>query len=202
MGKSVLICDDAAFARMVLRNVVEKSGYLVAGEAQNGYEAVAMYNELHPDLVIMDVVMPIMSGIQAVQAIMQMDPKAKVIMCSSIGQQSAVIESIKAGAKDFIVKPYKESRITEALKCYLEGGKTMPYLHSESHEDAPSIGSELQNKESIISGEDKEFDKNFKSMFGDDEKFGMSEDELSGKSEESDAQLISDDALMELLRKL
>jgi len=115
MAKRVLIVDDAAFMRMLLRDIITKAGYEVAGEAANGVEAVEKYRELKPDVVTMDITMPEMDGIQAIKRIREIDPEAKIIVCSAMGQQSMVIEAIQAGAKDFIVKPFQHSRVVEAL---------------------------------------------------------------------------------------
>ena len=116
MAKNVLICDEAAFMRMMIKNVLVKGGYHVVGEAENGAKAVEKYKELSPDLVLMDITMPEMDGIQALKEIKKIDGGAKVIMCSAMGQQAMVIESIQAGAKDFIVKPFQEDRVIEAVK--------------------------------------------------------------------------------------
>lgn len=116
MAKNILICDDAAFMRMMIKDILTKNGYNVAGEAENGQKGVEKYNELKPDLVLMDITMPEMDGIQALKAIKANDPGAKVIMCSAMGQQAMVIESIQAGAKDFIVKPFQADRVLEAVK--------------------------------------------------------------------------------------
>ena len=106
MAKNILICDDAAFMRMMIKDILTKNGYNIAGEAENGAKAVEKYNELKPDLVLMDITMPEMDGIQALKKIKETDPNASVIMCSAMGQQAMVIESIQSGAKDFIVKPF------------------------------------------------------------------------------------------------
>lgn len=116
MAKNILICDDAAFMRMMIKNVLTKGGYTVAGEAENGLKAVEKYKEISPDLVLMDITMPEMDGIQALKEIKKIDGGAKVIMCSAMGQQAMVVESIQAGAKDFIVKPFQEDRVLEAVK--------------------------------------------------------------------------------------
>lgn len=115
MAKRVLIVDDAAFMRMLLKDIVTKAGYEVAGEASNGLEAVDRYKELKPDVVTMDITMPEMSGIDATKEILKSDPAARVIMCSAMGQQMMVVEAIQAGAKDFIVKPFQQNRVVEAL---------------------------------------------------------------------------------------
>ena len=116
MAKNILICDDAAFMRMMIKDILSKNGYTVAGEAENGVKAVEKYNELKPDLVLMDITMPEMDGIQALKNIKAADSSAKVIMRSSMGPQAMVIESIQAGAKDFIVKPFQAERVLEAVK--------------------------------------------------------------------------------------
>ncbi len=116
MAKNILICDDAAFMRMMIKDILSKNGYNVAGEAENGAKAVEKYAEIKPDLVLMDITMPEMDGIQALKKIKETDPSALVIMCSAMGQQAMVIESIQAGAKDFIVKPFQADRVIEAVK--------------------------------------------------------------------------------------
>ena len=116
MAKNILICDDAAFMRMMIKDILTKNGYNVAGEAENGVKAVEKYNELKPDLVLMDITMPEMDGIQALKKIKEADSSARVIMCSAMGQQAMVIESIQAGAKDFIVKPFQADRVIEAVR--------------------------------------------------------------------------------------
>ena len=112
----ILVCDDAAFMRMMIKDILGKNGYTVAGEAENGQKAVEKYTELKPDLVLMDITMPEMDGIQALKEIRKIDGSAKVIMCSAMGQQAMVIESIQARAKDFIVKPFAPERVLEAVK--------------------------------------------------------------------------------------
>lgn len=116
MAKNILICDDAAFMRMMIKDILTKNGYNVIGEAENGAKAIEKYNETKPDLVLMDITMPEMDGIQALKKIIAGDPKALVIMCSAMGQQAMVIESIQSGAKDFIVKPFQADRVLEAVK--------------------------------------------------------------------------------------
>lgn len=116
MAKNILICDDAAFMRMMIKDILTKNGYVVAGEAENGLKAIEKYNEVKPDLVLMDITMPEMDGIQALKKIKESDPNAVVVMCSAMGQQAMVIESIQAGAKDFIVKPFQADRVLEAVK--------------------------------------------------------------------------------------
>lgn len=116
MAKNILVCDDAAFMRMMIKDILTKNGYNVAGEAENGLKAIEKYKEVNPDLVLMDITMPEMDGIQALKEIKKVDSGAKVIMCSAMGQQAMVIESIQAGAKDFIVKPFQADRVLEAVK--------------------------------------------------------------------------------------
>lgn len=115
----VLIVDDAAFMRMMIRDMLKKLGYVVAGEADNGFHGVQMYKELKPDLVTMDVTMPEMDGVEAVKEIMAFDKNAKIIMVSAMGQQAIVMDCIKAGARDFIVKPFNIDRVEEAIKKVL-----------------------------------------------------------------------------------
>jgi two-component system chemotaxis response regulator CheY len=116
MAHRILIVDDAAFMRMMIRDILTKNGYEVVGEAQDGAQAVERYKELRPDLVTMDITMPEMDGIQALKEIKKIDAGAKVIMCSAMGQQAMVIDAIQAGAKDFIVKPFQADRVIEAIK--------------------------------------------------------------------------------------
>ena len=116
MGKKILIVDDAAFMRMMIKDILTKNGYEVVGEAENGAVAVEKYKDLKPDLVTMDITMPDMDGIAAVREIKSIDSAAKIIMCSAMGQQAMVIDAIQAGAKDFIVKPFQAERVLEAVK--------------------------------------------------------------------------------------
>lgn len=115
----ILIVDDAAFMRMMIKNILIKEGYDVVGEAENGAQAVEKYKELKPDLVTMDITMPEMDGISAVKEIMKINKGAKVVMCSAMGQQAMVIDAIQAGAKDFIVKPFQPDRVIEAISKVL-----------------------------------------------------------------------------------
>jgi len=115
----VLIVDDAAFMRMMIKDILEKNNFEVVGEASNGLIAVDLYKKEKPDVVTMDITMPDMDGIEAVKAIKEFDPAAKVIMCSAMGQQSMVMDAIKAGAKDFIVKPFQADRVLEAINKVL-----------------------------------------------------------------------------------
>ncbi|ABR46840.1 response regulator receiver protein [Alkaliphilus metalliredigens QYMF] len=119
MSNRVLIVDDAGFMRMTIKDVLTKNGYEVVGEAENGLKAVEKFKELEPTLTIMDITMPEMNGIEAVKEIKKIDANAKVIMCSAMGQKSMVIEAIKAGAKDFIVKPFQEDGVIQAVQKVL-----------------------------------------------------------------------------------
>jgi len=115
---SVLIVDDAAFMRLNLKNIL-KDNFEVVGEAENGKEAVELYQEVKPDIVTMDITMPIMDGLEAIKAIQDIDPSAKIVVCSAMGQQKIVIQEIELGAKDFIVKPVKKDRVMESLEKLL-----------------------------------------------------------------------------------
>ena len=120
MAKRILIVDDAAFMRMMIKDILVKNGYNIAGEAENGVKAVEKYQETKPDLVLMDITMPEMDGIQALKKIKAIDANASVVMCSAKGQQAMVIESIQSGARDFIVKPFQPDRVIEAVKTDVE----------------------------------------------------------------------------------
>lgn len=119
MANGILIVDDAAFMRMMIKDVLSKNGFEICGEAENGAKAIEKFKEFSPDLVIMDITMPEVDGIQAVKEIKKIDNSARIIMCSAMGQQAMVIEAIQAGAKDFIVKPFQAERIIEAVKKVL-----------------------------------------------------------------------------------
>ena len=118
----ILIVDDALFMRRMLSDIIQKEGFEICGEAENGKDAVDKYRQLKPDLVTMDIVMPKIDdidGIRAVKEIMKINPQAKVVMVSAMGQHSLVVEAIQAGAKDFVTKPFQPSRVIEALKRVL-----------------------------------------------------------------------------------
>lgn len=112
----VLIVDDAAFMRMMIRDILEKNGFEIIGEGSNGLKAVELYKKEKPDVVTMDITMPDMDGIEAVKAIKAFDPSAKIVMCSAMGQQTMVMDAIRAGARDFIVKPFQADRVLEAIR--------------------------------------------------------------------------------------
>jgi len=120
MGHRVLVVDDAIFMRTMISDILKKGDFEVCGEGATGAEAVEQYKKLKPDLVIMDIIMPDMGGIEAVKAIMQNDPNARVLMCSAMGQQALVVEAIQAGARDFVVKPFQPSRVLEAARRVLQ----------------------------------------------------------------------------------
>ncbi|MCK6257022.1 response regulator [Fictibacillus sp. KIGAM418] len=115
MAKRILVVDDAAFMRMMVKDILVKNGFEVCGEAGDGLQAVERFKELAPDLVTLDITMPEMDGITALKEIKKINPNAKVIMCSAMGQQAMVIDAIQAGAKDFIVKPFQADRVIEAI---------------------------------------------------------------------------------------
>jgi len=119
LAGTILIVDDAAFMRMMIKDVLTKNGFEVIGEAENGKIAIERYKELRPDLVIMDITMPEMNGIDALKGIKAVNSAAKVVMCSAMGQQAMVIEAIQSGAKDFIVKPFQADRVCEAVRKVL-----------------------------------------------------------------------------------
>ncbi|PXW91428.1 two-component system chemotaxis response regulator CheY [Streptohalobacillus salinus] len=111
----ILVTDDAAFMRMQLKNIFQSLGHEVVGEAENGQVAIDMYKDLKPELVTMDITMPEMNGVEAVKEIKKHDANATIVMCSAMGQQQMVLEAIQAGAKDFIVKPFDQERIKQAI---------------------------------------------------------------------------------------
>lgn len=115
MSKKILIVDDAVFMRMKLKDILEKNGFEVVAEAQNGAEAIEKFKSESPDLVTMDITMPEMDGVTALREIKAIDPSAKVIMCSAMGQQTMVMEAIQAGALDFIVKPFDNDRVIQSI---------------------------------------------------------------------------------------
>lgn len=118
-GKRILVVDDATFMRLMIKDILNKNGYEVIGEAMNGKKAIEKYGELKPDMVLMDITMPEMDGIQALKAIKKSDPKALVVMCSAMGQQAMVTEAIQSGASDYIVKPFSAEKVLETVKKYL-----------------------------------------------------------------------------------
>lgn len=111
----ILVVDDAAFMRKVIKDTLSKSGYTDLFEAVDGADAVEKFSEIHPDLVIMDITMPNMDGLEALKAIRGKDGNANVVMCSAMGQESMVIDAVRSGAKDFIVKPFKADRVLKTV---------------------------------------------------------------------------------------
>lgn len=116
MSKRILICDDAAFIRMQLKEIMQKCGCEVVAEAENGKEAIALFKEHSPDFVLLDITMPFMDGVEALKEIMELDKTAKVIMLSALGQNQIVMACIKLGARDFIVKPFSADRLMKQIE--------------------------------------------------------------------------------------
>lgn len=117
----VLLVDDLPFMRMLQREILKDSGYQVVGEASDGHEAVDLYRKLRPDLAILDITMPNMNGLEATKQILAFDPAANIIICSALGQQKLILEAIRLGIKDFIVKPFKPDRLLGAIRKALKG---------------------------------------------------------------------------------
>ena len=136
MSNNILVVDDAAFMRMMIKDILTKNGYNVVGEAENGQEAVEKFAELNPDLVTMDITMPEMDGITALKKIKETSPDAKILMCSAMGQQAMVIDAIQAGAKDFIVKPFQADRVIEAIQKAMFDDKAHEY---QSYQGLPEL---------------------------------------------------------------
>ncbi len=120
MSRRVLVADDAAFMRQMIREIIEPEGFEVVGEATDGLEVVQTFQKLHPDLVMLDIVMPKCSGIDALRRILAADRSARVVMCSALGQESLVQEALQAGARGFIVKPFKPDAVVATLRKVLE----------------------------------------------------------------------------------
>ena len=116
----ILIVDDAVFMRTVLRKMLEEANYEIVGEASNGVEAISRAKELKPDIITLDITMPEMDGVTALPKILEVSPSSKVIMCSAMGQQPMVVDAIKNGAKDFIVKPFQKARVVQAIENILK----------------------------------------------------------------------------------
>ena len=119
MGKKIMLVDDAAFMRMMIKDTLQKNGYTEIVEAGNGEQALATYAAEKPDLVLMDITMPVMDGLEALRRLREMDSSARVVMCSAMGQETMVVDALKLGAKDFIVKPFKPDRIMRTVNSIL-----------------------------------------------------------------------------------
>ena len=119
MGKKIMLVDDAAFMRMMIKDTLQKHGYTEIVEAGNGEQALATYAAEKPDLVLMDITMPVMDGLEALRRLREMDSSARVVMCSAMGQETMVVDALKLGAKDFIVKPFKPDRIMKTVNSIL-----------------------------------------------------------------------------------
>jgi len=120
MGKKIMLVDDAAFMRMMIKNTLEQNGFTDIIEASNGEEAIAAYKAGSPDLTILDITMPIKDGLETLKELKEYDSNATIVMCSAMGQESMVVEALKLGAKDFIVKPFKPDRIMKTVNSILE----------------------------------------------------------------------------------
>ena len=120
MRIDVLLVDDLAFTKLVLRDIVEHAGFKVIGEASDGDEAVLLFEQHKPDVVILDVTMPKVDGLEALKQMLAIDPSARVIMCSALGQQKLIMSALDAGARDYIVKPFKPERVVSAIKQVLD----------------------------------------------------------------------------------
>ncbi len=120
MGINILIADDLQFIKLVLRDLLEKAGFRVVGEASNGEEAIELFLDKRPDVVLMDITMPKMDGLTALKKILKIDPGAKIIMCSALGQQTLIVQALKMGAKDFVVKPFRPERVVNSIKKILD----------------------------------------------------------------------------------
>jgi len=120
MAVNVLIVDDLQFAKIALRDILEKAGFRVVGEASNGVQAIALYQDTRPDVVLMDTTMPGMDGLTALKRILEIDAGARVIICSALGQQQLIEQAMQLGAKDFIMKPFQSPRVVSSLKKVLD----------------------------------------------------------------------------------
>lgn len=119
MSIKIMVVDDAIFMRSMIRDIFARGPFVIAGEAENGVEAVRLHRELKPDITTMDIVMPQMDGLTALREILREDPSARIVMCSALGQESLIAEAIEAGARDFIVKPFQASRVLKVVQSVL-----------------------------------------------------------------------------------
>lgn len=115
MAQTILVADDALFTRMMLRNILSENGYSAIVEAETGAEAIWAYERWKPDLVIMDINMPEMDGMTAVRHILQLDPEAKIVICSALGEKQLMLEALETGVKDFITKPFQPDKVVEVI---------------------------------------------------------------------------------------
>ncbi len=120
MSSTVLIVDDAEFMRVMLREILVDAGLQVVGEAANGEEAVRLYNELRPDLITLDITMPVLDGVEALKRILALDPRATAVMVSALGQKQKVLEAIQSGARDFLIKPFDPDRVRATIDRLVE----------------------------------------------------------------------------------
>ena len=132
----ILVVDDAIFMRSMIRDIFACGPFVIAGEAENGAEAVRLYQGLRPDLTTMDIVMPQMDGITALREIIRIDPAARVVMCSALGQESLIAEAIEAGARDFIVKPFQPGRVLKVVQSVLGLDEHLQPLAPPTHPGA------------------------------------------------------------------
>jgi two-component system chemotaxis response regulator CheY len=119
MGKKIMLVDDAAFMRMMIKDTLKKNGFTDIVEAGNGEQAVATFQVEKPDLILLDITMPVMDGLEALKKLKELDSSVQVVMCSAMGQESMVVDALKLGAKDFIVKPFKPDRIMKTVNSLL-----------------------------------------------------------------------------------
>jgi two-component system chemotaxis response regulator CheY len=120
MMNRILLVDDLNFVKILLKQILEKNGYVVCGDASDGLEGIEKFKELKPDLVILDIIMPKLDGVAALREMISIDPAAKIIICSSLGHENVIMDAIKAGAREFIVKPFDNERLLSAVKHTLE----------------------------------------------------------------------------------
>lgn len=126
----VLVVDDAKFMRITLYTMLKNESYQIVGEAENGEETIELYKKIKLDIVTMDITMPIMNGIDAIKAIKQFDSKAKIVVCSAMGQQKVIVEAIEIGASDFIIKPFDENRVFDTMERVLHKDQSTTNLNS------------------------------------------------------------------------
>jgi two-component system, chemotaxis family, chemotaxis protein CheY len=119
MKPKILIADDLQFVRITIRDIIERQGWSVTGEAENGKSAVLMYGKIHPDILLLDITMPVMNGLTALKMLKEIYPDSKVIMCSALGQQKYIVKAIQLGASDFVVKPFKAERLISSIRKVL-----------------------------------------------------------------------------------